>query len=100
MEATGGSFTERLFADRANAMINRSLAMTAALSGTGTFASNCLFQRRQAMDEIDYLRDQAERAERLSSCINDPLTTERLKSFAGECRRRMALLAPAARRAA
>jgi hypothetical protein len=52
------------------------------------------------MDEINDLRDQAERAERLSMCINDPLTIERLKSFAAECRRRMALLAAAARQAA
>jgi hypothetical protein len=52
------------------------------------------------MDEINDLRDQAERAERLSTCINDPLTVERLKSFAAECRRRIALLAGAAQRAA
>jgi hypothetical protein len=44
------------------------------------------------MDEINYLRDQAERAERLSRCITDSLTVERLKSFAAECRRRVALL--------
>jgi hypothetical protein len=48
------------------------------------------------MDEIDNLRDQAERAERLSRCITDTLTVERLKSFAAECRRRMALLAKSA----
>jgi hypothetical protein len=52
------------------------------------------------MDQIDYLRDQAERAERLSRCITDTLTVERLQSFAAECRRRIALLASAARRAA
>ncbi len=52
------------------------------------------------MDEIDYLRDQAERAERLSKCITDTLTVERLKSFAAECRRRIALLARAAPQAA
>jgi hypothetical protein len=52
------------------------------------------------MDEINYLRDQAERAERLSMCITDTLTVERLKSFAAECRRKIALLAAAARRAA
>ena len=52
------------------------------------------------MDEIDYLRDQAERAERLSRCITDPLTVERLQSFAAECRRRLALLSNAARQAA
>lgn len=45
------------------------------------------------MNEIEYLRDQAERAERLSTCVNDALTVERLKSFAAECRRRIALLA-------
>jgi hypothetical protein len=52
------------------------------------------------MDEINDLRDQAERAERLAMCITDTLTVERLKSFAAECRRRMALLAGAPRRAA
>lgn len=52
------------------------------------------------MDEIDYLRDQAKRAERLSLCITDALTVERLKSFAAECRRRITLLAAAARQAA
>jgi hypothetical protein len=52
------------------------------------------------MNEINYLRDQAARAERLSTCINDPLTVERLRSFAAECRRKIALLAAAALRAA
>jgi hypothetical protein len=52
------------------------------------------------MDEIDYLRGQAERAERLSKSITDTLTVERLTSFAAECRRRIALLSSAARRAA
>ena len=52
------------------------------------------------MDEIEHLRDQAERAERLSMCITDTLTVERLKSFAAECRRRIALRARAASRAA
>jgi len=52
------------------------------------------------MDEIDFLRGQAERAERLSMCITDTLTVERLKSFAAECRRRIALLAKTARQAA
>ena len=52
------------------------------------------------MDEINYLRDQAERAERLSMCITDTLTVERLKSFAAECRRKIALLAAAAQQAA
>ena len=52
------------------------------------------------MNEIDYLRNQAERAERLSTCINDPLTIERLRSVAAECRRRIALLATAAPQAA
>lgn len=45
------------------------------------------------MNEIEYLRDQAERAERLSMCVTDTLTVERLISFAAECRRRIALLA-------
>jgi len=52
------------------------------------------------MDEINYLRDQAERAERLSMCITDTLTVERLRSFAAECRRRMALLSNDIRQAA
>lgn len=48
------------------------------------------------MNEINTLRNQAERAERLSRCITDTLTVERLKSFAAECRRKIALLAAAA----
>ena len=52
------------------------------------------------MHEINTLRDQAERAERLSGCITDTLTVERLKSFAAECRRKIARLAAAERQAA
>lgn len=52
------------------------------------------------MTEINYLRDQAERAERLSMSITDTLTVERLTSFAAECRRRIELLAATAARKA
>ena len=52
------------------------------------------------MDKIDDLRNQAERAERLAKSITDPLTVERLQSFAAECRRQIKLLNAASRRAA
>jgi hypothetical protein len=38
------------------------------------------------MSRIEYLRDQAERAERLAKSIMDTLTAERLRAFAAECR--------------
>jgi hypothetical protein len=38
------------------------------------------------MSKIDYLRDQAERAERLAKTIMDTLTVEKLRAFAAECR--------------
>jgi hypothetical protein len=38
------------------------------------------------MSRIDYLRDQAERAERLAKNIMDTLTVEKLRAFAAECR--------------
>jgi hypothetical protein len=38
------------------------------------------------MNRIEYLRDQAERAERLAKGIMDTLTVERLRAFAAECR--------------
>jgi hypothetical protein len=38
------------------------------------------------MNRIEYLRDQAERAERLAKGIMDALTVERLQAFAAECR--------------
>jgi hypothetical protein len=38
------------------------------------------------MSRIDYLRDQAERAERLAKNIMDALTVEKLRAFAAECR--------------
>ena len=57
-------------------------------------------QKETGMDEINNLHDQAERAERLSMCITDTLTVERLKSFAAECRRRIALLTAVAPKAA
>ncbi len=44
------------------------------------------------MDRIEYLQDQASRAERLSRSITDTLTVDRLQSFAAECRRQIKLL--------
>jgi len=38
------------------------------------------------MSRIEYLRDQAERAERLAKAIMDTVTVERLRAFAAECR--------------
>jgi hypothetical protein len=44
------------------------------------------------MDEIEHLRDQAARAERLAKAIVDALTVERLEAFAVECRGRIEAL--------
>ncbi|MDP1867544.1 hypothetical protein [Bradyrhizobium sp.] len=38
------------------------------------------------MRKIDYLQQQAARAERLAKDVLDKLTVERLQSFAAECR--------------
>jgi hypothetical protein len=39
------------------------------------------------MSKIEYLREQAARAERLAKTVMDALTAQRLQSFAAECRR-------------
>jgi hypothetical protein len=39
------------------------------------------------MSKIEYLREQAARAERLAKIVMDTLTAQRLQSFAAECRR-------------
>jgi len=39
------------------------------------------------MTQTEYLQDQVERAERLATGVLDPLTLDRLKGFAAECRR-------------
>jgi hypothetical protein len=39
------------------------------------------------MSKIEYLREQAARAERLAKTVIDALTAQRLQSFAAECRR-------------
>lgn len=39
------------------------------------------------MTRLDYLRDQANRAERLACAVTDALTVKRLASFAADCRR-------------
>jgi predicted nucleic acid-binding protein len=39
------------------------------------------------MSKIDYLQQQAARAERLAKDVLDKLTVERLQSFAAECRK-------------
>jgi hypothetical protein len=41
------------------------------------------------MTRMDYLRDQANRAERLAYTVTDALTVQRLASFAAACRREM-----------
>lgn len=41
------------------------------------------------MTRMDYLRDQANRAERLAYAVTDALTVQRLASFAADCRREM-----------
>jgi hypothetical protein len=44
------------------------------------------------MNEIEHLRDQAARAERLAKAIVDSLTVEKLQAFAAECRDRIEAL--------
>jgi hypothetical protein len=44
------------------------------------------------MTEIEKLKEQASRAERLADNVVDRLTLERLLIFAGECRARLDLL--------
>ena len=39
------------------------------------------------MTQTEYLQDQVERAERLATSALDPLTLDRLKGFAAECRK-------------
>lgn len=39
------------------------------------------------MSKIEYLQQQAARAERLAKDVLDKLTVERLQAFAAECRR-------------
>lgn len=45
------------------------------------------------MERLEYLQDQALRAERLAKSITDTVTVERLQSFAAECRREIKLIA-------
>ena len=47
----------------------------------------------RGMDRLEYLQDQALRAERLAKSITDTITVERLQSFAAECRRQIKLIA-------
>ncbi len=51
------------------------------------------------MSTIQYLEDQAARAERLAKRITDTLTVEKLLSFAGERRREIEAIAGKGRRA-
>ncbi|WP_441236816.1 hypothetical protein [Bradyrhizobium sp. 930_D9_N1_4] len=44
------------------------------------------------MARIDYLREQAARAERLAKTILDRETVERLQTFAAECRAELTVL--------
>lgn len=41
------------------------------------------------MNKIEYLQQQAARAERLAQDVLDRLTVERLQSFADECRKQI-----------
>jgi len=44
------------------------------------------------MNQIEYLQQQAARAERLARDVLDRLTVERLQAFAGECRKQIETL--------
>ena len=44
------------------------------------------------MERLQYLNDQASRAERLARTMTDGLTIERLQIFAADCRREIDLI--------
>lgn len=54
---------------------------------------------RRRLNTIQYLEDQAARAERLAKRITDTLTIEKLLTFAGERRREIEVIAGKYRRA-
>jgi len=54
---------------------------------------------RRRLNRIEYLEDQAARAERLAKRITDTLTIEKLLTFAGERRREIEVIAGKYRRA-
>jgi hypothetical protein len=45
------------------------------------------------MSRLSYLREQAARAERLTSSVSDSLTIERLRAFAADCEREIERIA-------
>ncbi|MFK4509552.1 hypothetical protein IQ17_03881 [Bradyrhizobium daqingense] len=51
------------------------------------------FRGRRRLTTIQYLEDQAARAERLAKRITDTLTIEKLLTFAGERRREIEVIA-------
>ncbi len=57
------------------------------------------FGGRRRLNTIQYLEDQAARAERLAKRITDTLTIEKLLTFAGERRREIEVIAGKHRRA-
>ena len=57
------------------------------------------FRGRRRLNTIQYLEDQAARAERLAKRITDTLTIEKLLTFAGERRREIEVIAGKYRRA-
>lgn len=57
------------------------------------------FWGRRRLNTIQYLEDQAARAERLARRITDTLTIEKLLTFAGERRREIEVIAGKYRRA-
>jgi len=74
---------------RAIAALNRLLV---ALSHH-TCPTNSGLSGRWRLNTIQYLEDQAARAERLAKRITDTLTIEKLLSFAGERRREIEVIA-------
>lgn len=46
----------------------------------------------EAMNKVEYLLEQAARAERLARSILDTVTVERLQAFAAECRTQVKIL--------
>jgi len=76
------------FASRKTAsrdLLHTSLAMPGACSERSNLLQIILAEG-VTMTKIQYLKDQAVRAERLARSVMDSLTAERLKAFAAECR--------------
>lgn len=71
------------------------LHLPLGMNGASTERSNLLqiiSPKGEPMNEVEYLLEQAARAERLARSILDTVTVERLQAFAAECRTQVKIL--------